>query len=245
MSRDMRHKQESQVGQMSAKKTAPTNNNSFSSDDDYAGVDLVSDGSDEEEPAVEDAETSAFMEAGEITEISDDDNPSDFSEQLSLGDLDDDDASPKPYEESQFFNDQLVAAEHETGSEDTPRVERPRQRNRVRFQSPSSDSGSSVTVPPASSEGELYMADHADIFWDRDSLNPEFRRQIDADVPSSEASSYWDLEPELGGPQPNLIKAASGSNRSSVCSSGVSSSGYESEEISSECSDPFASSMIC
>lgn len=227
------------MGQKSAKKAAPTNNHTSSSDDDYAGVELVSDSSDEEEPDVEKAETSAIMESGEVTDISDNDQDDQFSPQFSLGELDDDEFSGNPFDETHFFNDQVMhmpAAELETASEDNEPVEKPRSRNRVRFLSPSAQSSSSITGPDGSDDG-LHNAGDPNIFWDCDSLAPDFQKMIyDEEAQSSEGSSYWDLEPELGASQIGLLKDDVDDDRSSVVSSSGGSSGYETESVFS---DPF------
>jgi hypothetical protein len=182
MSRNLRHKQNSPVLAKKTLKITPASDQS--SDDDYGGVDLISD-SEEDEPDVEVAEERAIIESEE------DDN-NDIA--LQPGN-DDDESSWAGFEvddEPPFSSVDPLFDEH------IPRTSTPNMyaeataweatgSRRVRFDLSDSDSSDTeVNIFP-------------DIFLDQNSLDPQFRQTIendfnnDNDDPPSEEGSYWDF----------------------------------------------------
>jgi len=195
---------------------ASKNNTSFndSSDDDYAGVDLVSDDEDDE-PDVEKAEEQVIIES---EQDEDDSTP--------RPSIEDDQSSWDGFEmESQevlgdtFFDDHMArmhAPDIDTEaavlwapepSDDEP------DRRRVRFDL--SDSSST-----ASNDEDFGFPD---LFVPQSSLDPAFRRQIEEDeANASSDEGYWDLR----GADDAALEDVDDNDSDS--SSGTGSSGYES-----------------
>lgn len=212
MSRNLRHKSNPKP----PKKLASKNNTSFndSSDDDYAGVDLVSDDEDDE-PDVEKAEEQVIIES---EQDEDDSTP--------RPSIEDDQSSWDGFEmESQevlgdtFFDDHMArmhAPDIDTEaavlwapepSDDEP------DRRRVRFDL--SDSSST-----ASNDEDFGFPD---LFVPQSSLDPAFRRQIEEDeANASSDEGYWDLR----GADDAALEDVDDNDSDS--SSGTGSSGYES-----------------
>lgn len=189
MSRNLRHKSNA----TSIKKPVRRNSTADYTDDDYAGVELVSD-DEEDDPDVESAEEAAIIESED--EVSDDEDsgsprPSIDDEvwegfgstQEVLGDQDkffDDHmarmSAPDHDIESTVWNATNSKAESDKSTEDT---------RRVRFD-----------LSDSSSESDMELDIFPDIFLEQNSLDPGFRRAVEADEyedgPSSE-EGYWDL----------------------------------------------------
>jgi hypothetical protein len=191
MSRNLRHKANPPVEtKTKARKPLASDN---SSDDDYAGVDLISD-SEEDEPDVEVAEEQAIIESEE------DDNDATLQPEI-----DDDQSSWAGFEvdderafmgDQPFFGDQTSRATtpHSSGEPAAWTITRSR---RVRFDLTDSDT--------SDTEDNLVP----DIFLDQSSLDPKFRQTIendrnnDNDDPPSDAGSYWDFGVDgADGPEP-------------------------------------------
>ncbi|KAL3428086.1 hypothetical protein PVAG01_01595 [Phlyctema vagabunda] len=228
MSRNIRHKS---IGTPSKKTVRRSSRATDTSDDDYAGVDLISD-SEESEPDVEVAEEQAII----ASEEEDDDvltpRPS----------IDDDQSSWEGFDvasqddvlggDEPFFDDHMArmtkpdvdtqitawnATNVHSEDDNTPEA------RRVRFDI-DSDSSSSHSED----EDNIFP----DIFLDQNSLDPSFRRIIengddnDDDLASSNDGSYWDFRGSDG------EDAADGSddNAGNQSESSIASSGYETDE---------------
>lgn len=222
MSRNIRHKPSLASPKKSARRASKTDQ---SSDDDYAGVDLISD-SEEDEPDVEVAEEQAIIASAEDEDEDDDDSistprPSGDDDDISTWDGFSVDASQDVLgDETAFFDDHMArmhAPDHDAeaalwaSNVLDPDGPEPR---RVRFNL--SDSSSTAS----DNDNQLYP----DLFMDQDSLAPSFRQRIENDDdeqnPSSDDGSYWDFE---GGERnPVLDDGASETGES------TGSSGYES-----------------
>jgi hypothetical protein len=208
-----------------ARRVSKTSDNS--SDEDYAGVDLISD-SEEDEPDVEVAEEQAIIESAEDEDEDEDedDDDSDSTPRPSVKDDQDnwddfsvDGAQDVLDDDSHFFEDHMSrmhASDHDIEatvwaskniSSGSPE---PR---RVRFHF--SDSSST-----ASDNDDMYP----DLFMDQDSLAPSFRKRIENDEdeqhPSSEDGSCWDFDGERA--------SARDSDEESESGGSTGSSGYES-----------------
>ena len=182
MSRNLRHKQSPPIlAKKSIKKALASDN---SSDDDYAGVDLISD-TEEDEPDVEVAEEQAIIESEE------DDNddavlqPDNDDDQSSWAGFDLDN-EPTFGSGDPLFDEQISRTSTPNMYAEATAWEVTRSR-RVRFDLSDSDSsGTEVNVFP-------------DIFLDQNSLDPQFRQTIendynnDNDDPPSDEGSYWDF----------------------------------------------------
>jgi hypothetical protein len=183
MSRNLRIKYSGARKKVSSRRSSRTTDHS--SDDDYAGVDLISD-SEEDEPDVEVAEEQAIIDSAE----EDDDDlhstprPSQDDDQSSWNGFDvesEDDLG----EHNPFFNEQFgrthpsVNALFEVNDNTSPT-------RRVRF-----DLSDDNT---ADSEDDLEGL-FPDIFLPQDRLDPGFRRLLerDDDQDSSGNESYWDI----------------------------------------------------
>lgn len=223
MSRNIRHKSNLASPKKSARRASKTTDQS--SDDDYAGVDLISD-SEEDEPDVEVAEEQAIIESAEDDDEDDDDSVStprpSVDDDVSTWDGFSVDASQDVLGEGTLFFDDHV------GSIDAPDFDpeaalwasnilepgSPEPR-RVRFNL--SDSSSTAS----DNDDHLYP----DLFMDQDSLAPSFRQRIENDDdeqnPSSEDGSYWDFE---GGDRNPALDDDEASNSGES----TGSSGYES-----------------
>lgn len=222
--RNERHRKKAYLGQKGAKRKAPSkspantsiNKNTSSSDDDYAGVDLVSDTSDADEPDVEDAEASAIVESGRVTDSEEDSDYAFNEDDLEFNGFD---LPEYLHDDPQFFEEQLLLmpASELDAPDDGDQQARPQ------------SSSSSSDSQDDSFDLEYTNADGPDSFWAVDSLNPAFQRAIggnDDAVVSSEAGSYWDLEAERG-QQPILEDENNSKERDVDDSSDDSSSGFE------------------
>jgi len=197
-----------------------------SDDDDYAGVDAISDSEDGEEPDVEEVEEQAIIESEDDVQTPrpsiDDDQSSwdgfDTQEEI-LG------------ENTQFFDDHIArghAPDHDTEatvwahalSEDDIGATR-----RVRFDIPNYD-GADEDSGSDDDEGEIWP----DLFVPQSSLDANFRRAIESNVDevfggsSDGEGSYWDFH---GDEQNHQVKV--GDEESSGDSS-AGSSGYETDD---------------
>lgn len=213
-----------------------------SSDDDYSGVDLVSDSEDEDED-VRAAEEAAIIES----EYDDDDvnstatpRPNDDEEEQTA---DDDQSSWGGFDvdsehngasiagtpsASGFFNDAVATDESrqqlkwDTEDQDSS----PKQR-RVHFASDSSSEDSDVN-------DDIFP----DIFLEQDRLDPRFRREIENDHNRdnldnvSDDGSFWDFNADNNG-NGNIEHGnnTEGTNNLDESSSDESSSGYDSKYI--------------
>jgi hypothetical protein len=182
MSRNLRHKQSPPVlAKKSIKRPIAGDN---SSDDDYAGVDLISD-TEEDEPDVEVAEEQAIIESEE-------DNNDDAVLQP---DNDDDQSSWAGFDldDEPTFGGGDPHFDEQTSRTSTPNMYaeatawEATSNRRVRFDLSDSDSSDTeVNIFP-------------DIFLDQNSLDPQFRQTIendhnnDNDDPPSDEGSYWDF----------------------------------------------------
>lgn len=182
MSRNLRHKQSPPVqAQKSIKQPLSSDN---SSDDDYAGVDLIS-ASEEDEPDVEVAEELAIIESEEgddndavLQPYNDDDQSSwvgfDLDDEPTFGGSD------------PLFHDHITRTSTPNLYTEATAWEASSAR-RVRFDLSDSDSSDTET--------NIFP----DIFLDQNSLDPHFRQTIendynnDNDDPPSDEGSYWDF----------------------------------------------------
>lgn len=172
MSRNIRHKSNLTSPKRSARRVSKTSDNS--SDEDYAGVDLISD-SEEDEPEVEVAEEQAIIESAEDEDADEDDSVSTprpsgeddqsnwdgFSMDASQEVLDDDlhffeDHMSRMHDPDHDIDAALWASKNATSGSPEPR--------RVRFNL--SDSSSTAS----DNDDVLYP----DLFMDQDSLAPSF-----------------------------------------------------------------------
>ncbi|RDW70374.1 hypothetical protein BP5796_08771 [Coleophoma crateriformis] len=224
MSRNLRHKQPATPGRKTVRRSSRTTD---TSDDDYAGVDLISD-SEEEEPDVEVAEEQAIIDSEE-----DDDAPTprpSVDEQSWEG-FDTTSQDDVLGGDGAFFDDHMArmnkpdidtqitawnATNGQTDDEDTPEA------RRVRF-----DLGSDSSDSLSDNDDSIFP----DIFLDQNSLDPAFRKIIengdeaDDDPASSNDGSYWDFRGS------DAEDAPDGSdNEDNKSQSSVSSSGYETDE---------------
>lgn len=220
MSRNFREKPLTSVGKKSVKRSR----NSFvSDDDDYSGVDLISD-SEGDEPDVEVAEEQAIIESEE----EDDDYASPQlqadDDKSSWGGLDMFDDNP-----DLFFGEQIVRPAipdiftvptgwmTEAGSDDESQPETAR---RVRFDLSDTDTAVSEI------EDNIFP----DIFLEQGSLDPGFRRTIendqnkDNDDPPSDDGSYWDFR----GDDVEIVEEDHDCDEDKQSESSCGSSGYES-----------------
>ena len=202
-----------------------------SSDDDYAGVDLISD-SDEEEPDVEEAEEQAIIESAE------DDEEDDAVQSSPRPSIDDDQSSWDGFdvnspeevlgENVPFFDEQMArmnAPDHDTEATVwnatnvlSDEEQSPTTKRRVHW-ADRSDSSSG-----RSSEENLFP----DIFIGQHKLDSTFRKIIEngdddeEQGASSEEGSYWDFQ----GSDDRLAEGSDAEGNKSDSSTG--SSGYES-----------------
>ena len=198
-----------------------------SDDDDYAGVEAISD-SEEDEPDVEEAEEQAIIESEDEDELQAS-RPSIDDDQSSWGGFDDQEEILG--ENTQFFEDHITrghAPDHDTIgtvwnqglSEDDVRANR-----RVHFAEDSSSS---------EDEGDAWP----DLFVPQDSLDPSFRRAIERNDDdflggsSDGEGSYWDFNAEESGhvQGQQFPSQADGAddNDDSLSDTSAGSSGYES-----------------
>ncbi len=182
MSRNLRHKQSPPL--LAKKSTKKPLASDHSSDDDYAGVDLISD-TEEDEPDVEVAEEQAIIES---EEDENDDNvlqPDNDDDQSSWAGFDLDD-EPTFGTGDPLFDEHISRTSTPNMYAEATAWEATSSR-RVRFDL--SDSDSSDT------EANIFP----DIFLDQSSLDPQFRQTIendynnDNDDPPSDEGSYWDF----------------------------------------------------
>ena len=213
MSRNFRHRPAGTPVKTPSRKNSRTTNDS--SDDDYAGVDLISD-SEEDEPDVEVAEERAIIDSAE-------DDDDDLHATPRPSNDDDDESSwngfePESDEEylgahNPFFDEQFDRTHSSVRAlfEDTDNVSPTR---RVHF-----DLSDSNTAESDSDLEGLFP----DIFMPQDRLDPGFRRLIerDEDQNSSGNESYWDVNnSDEHSPQKENEDADSESDDNSTGSSG-------------------------
>ena len=193
MSRNLRHKSSASPAKQSARRASHHADNS--SDDDYAGVDLISD-SEDDEPDVEAAEEQAIIESAEEDDGDNElaDVPQPDNDQSSWNGFDDE---PVLGGDEAFFDDHMARSHapdtlthattyNATHGNSSDERETPR---RVRFDLSASSEDEDDSMFP-------------DIFLDQNSLDPGFRRiiesnhGIDEHMASSEDGSYWDYRGE-------------------------------------------------
>lgn len=182
-----------------------------SSDDDYAGVDLISD-AEEDEPDVEVAEEQAIIESEE------DDN-----DDVLQPDNDDDQSSWAGFdlEDEPTFGGGNPLFDERISRTSTPNMYaeatawEATSSRRVRFDLSDSDSSDTeVNIFP-------------DIFLDQNSLDPQFRQTIendynnDNDDPPSDEGSYWDFRGDE-------VDVTENANADEDSEGSTGSSGYES-----------------
>ena len=230
MSRNLGHKRDSKAPQKTIKGRAP--NSDDSSDDDYTGVDLITD-SEEDEPDVEVAEEQAIIESEEDEDdaIPSASQPNTEDDQSSWAgfDLEDDD---QLMGDVPFFDEHMArmsapdldieASAWAATSDDA--YSSSRRSSRVRFDL--SDSTSTV-----SDDDTIFP----DIFLDQNSLDPTFRRAIENDNDnddepgaSSDDGSYWDFR----GSEGRGGEESGGEVDDNKSESSYGSSGYESMSLS-------------
>lgn len=189
MSRNLQHKSPSRAG-----KKTPTKRSQrfdYSSDDDYAGVDLITD-SEEDEPDVEAAEEEAIIESEDDDDASAAPQPSVDDDHSSWAGFDND----EPFGEQPFFdehmgrteNDSAYNASSEGGS---------RRPSKVHFEDSDSDTAHD------SDNDDIFP----DIFLPMDQLDRGFRRTLEKDNPdeddgASSDDSYWDFQGSDGAAPP-------------------------------------------
>jgi hypothetical protein len=179
MSRNVRNHTKAIPAKVSARRASTQTNNS--SDDDYAGVDLISD-TEEDEPDVEVAEEQAIIESA-------DDN--------------DDLNTPRPSMEDTWegFSPESVEGENSFFQENIARGRSPNMEaarltsfeevleKHVRF-------ASTPTLSDHDEDINGFWPD-ANLFMDQSSLAPQFRQAIENDddeVYASEDGGYWDFQ---------------------------------------------------
>jgi hypothetical protein len=206
-------------------------NSSTSEDDDYSGVDLISD-SEEDEPDVEEAEEKAIIESEEDDPglsipqpAQEDDVETDWAE---LDMLDDHGDLFEAELDGIDIPDLFTEAPDWLNTINTEEDIHPETARRVRFDL-SSDSESALS----DAEDNIFP----DIFLDQESLNPTFRRTIendhdnDNDDPPSDDGSYWDFEGEIEDvdlTEPPVADPAAEADEDNESESSYGSSGYES-----------------
>ena len=181
-----------------------------SSDEDYAGVELISD-TEEDEPDVEVAEEQAIIESEEEEEDDDDDlqdtpRPSADGDHPSWNGFDVE--SENEYPENSHFDEHMALTHESIYDQDMSPA------RHVRFALDSSDSDSDNELTP-----EPLIKD---LFIDQDLLDPSFRRMIEKDDENSSGNeSYWDYNDNEDTTFSNPAKADSSEDSS------TGSSGYE------------------
>jgi hypothetical protein len=196
MSRNLRNKANDPPAVKAPSKTLQSDVSS--DDDDYGGVDLVSD-SDDDEPDVIEAEEQAFIEAEEDNAFSIDDNAS--QPQDVETDFADFEFEVDPlFEDGDLFNmavgnnsnfDEAIDWQAAENVADSTR--------RVRFDLSDDDDSSSTG-------GDIFP----DLFVDQDDLDPTFRRSIENDRdnddnPSDGSQTCWDFQADE-----NAVRAQGG-----------------------------------
>lgn len=226
MSRNLRHHRAKGTvpAKHSARRPSTTEN---SSDDDYAGVDLISD-SEDDEPDVEVAEEQAIIQSAEESDADDDD-----AHNASRPHEDDDASSWNGFDDTiddggAFFEDHIARgyapdtvndvatfdALHGECSDDEPT-------RRVRFD----------VVEESESEDEDDM--FPDIFLAQNDLDPNFRKAIESNegnddhIGSSDDGSYWDYHED----ERRLGELENVEEHSQSASETSSSTDYESKWI--------------
>ena len=177
------------------KRSRKNSHGTDTSDDDYAGVDLISD-SEEDEPDVEEAEEQAIIDSAEEADDDEDDDDDDDFQNTPRQSQDDEHSSWNGFEpdseedlgiqHNPFFDEQYARTHPSVDTLYTEDDDTASPTRRVRFDLADSDS--------ADSEDDL-DALFPDIFLPQDRLDPSFRRMIekDEDQESSSNESYWDV----------------------------------------------------
>lgn len=189
MSRNVRHRSDITPSKKTVRSSARNTDNS-SDDDDYAGVDLISD-SEEDEPDVEVAEEQAIIASLEDSNDDATPRPSIEDDDVNFDELE----QPDVLGDVPFFDEQIArmnTPDHDTeatawiSTKGHSQVENTR---RVRF-----DLSDTSTVQ-SDDDDNIFP----DIFLDQNSLDPAFRRIIEDDNedepgPPSDEGSYWDFQ---------------------------------------------------
>lgn len=175
MSKSLQYRQTPNVGQKGTEKKVPTPQDTTSSDDDYAGVDQVTDTSDENEPDVERAEEAAIEK--EILMYSD--AYTEYVDGLGNPFESDDDRErySSAFPEGVFPQESHILLRDELLVHASERPSSPSTKN--------SSSSDSITDDDFDLEGPIPT------FLDIDSLNPNFQRAIDGE---GSDYSYWEYQ---------------------------------------------------
>lgn len=191
-----------------ATKTPP--NTDESSDDDYCGVDLISD-SEDAEPDVEVAEEQAIIASEEEGNDSVP-QPEPDDDQRSWAGLDVDEE--RNLEDGQFFQEQIERTVYPDLYTEATAWDG-NIRRRVRFDLSDSESNTS-------DDDNIFP----DIFVDQNCLDPNFRQAIenenDTYDPPSDGGSYWDFR-SSDPPDANLAECGDHDSDGSIGSSGYES----------------------
>lgn len=191
MSRNLRHK--SSTKEVARKSTKMPSARDASSDDDYSGVDLISD-ADEDEPDVEVAEEQAIIEEEEddndATLQPDTNDDGDDDDQSSWAGFDVDD------EDLRVLSDCPIFEEHRS------RMATPTMHDEVNLFATTSSRRVRFDLSDSDTSSVEDNGIFPDIFLDQNSLDPAFRQTIENDLnndnddPPSDDGSYWDFRGE-------------------------------------------------
>ena len=194
MSRNLRHKSNATPTKKTVRRSSAITETT-SDDDDYAGVDAISD-SEEDEPDVEEVEEQAIIESEDEDDLQTP-RPSIDDDQSSWGGFEDQEEILG--ENTQFFEDHIArghAPDHDTEAiavwNNSLSEEDIRANRRVHFAEDSSSSEDEENAWP-------------DLFVPQSSLDPSFRRAIESNDDdflggsSDGEGSYWDFNGEESG----------------------------------------------
>ncbi|CAG8955445.1 hypothetical protein HYFRA_00010311 [Hymenoscyphus fraxineus] len=228
MSRSLRHKSPPTPRTPLSKKSRQNSRTTdISSDDDYGGVDLISD-DDESEPDVEGVEEQAIIDSEADDEDEDDDDlettPRPFIDEEETWEGFGPDTAVIP--SGTFFDEHISrmnAPDHDTEATlwnatassvftdtDTPSG------RRVHF-----DLSDSESDDDAPNEDSFYP----DIFVDQNSLAPSFRREIHRDIDADNRGGFWDFSDNETAPAKN-----DQDDKEDNSDYSTGSSGYETDE---------------
>lgn len=220
MSRNLRHK----IPVTPSKKLVRSRSNTLndSSDDDYEGVNLISDSEDDDEPDVEEAEEQVIMHEEDDDDLQSTPRPTQddevswegFSEDEVLGD------------DQQFFDEHMARTGLATEATLLPESDTEAGTRRVRFDL--SDSSSTVSNDVDDFDDEYPFPE---LFVPQAELDPTFRKQIEEDPDDDLASSdggFWDFQSGNLNVVQNEGDGVDESSESAGSESGGDESGYES-----------------
>lgn len=221
MSRNLRHRTTAAPPKRSVKSRSSTINDS--SDDDYEGVNLISDSEDDDEPDVEEAEEQIIMHEEE----------DDASQTTPRPTQDEDEVSWEGFEEDQdvlgddlpSFDEHMARTGIATEATLLPDSDSEPGTRRVRFDI--SDSSSTISNDVDDFDDEYPFPE---LFVPQAELDPNFRKQIEEDPDDDLASSdggFWDFQSG----NVNLVDDDADEADSTSDSSGSDGSGYDSEFV--------------